>query len=295
MQLEKIGRGQNKKGGAEMSKKEATREQILEVMDQTKRWQLGWASYQGFIDEGSGIGFQYLVKKIIDEARQSFRDCKNFEEQVITDVAIAGITRDPEDIKKIYTYPPAGVKPSVEAAYLFHRWNDVEMVRESIKSKWLEGYYLAKAYVVLYKATEADMKYINLALKEALEVDDLYLRAKVLLEVRNYLEGNKLESGCIDSELSRIRESSQRFDKYQAARIATLSILENKAEPDWAREKIRELVRKLGNNMHRAVLFTSIAAATRDLNDLEIAYEAAREGPEGEIWRAMTRALAGID
>jgi len=288
--------------------KEVTLEQILEVTDQIRSGRrtgegriTGWA-VQALIEDAPKIAFDWLLKKIIEEAREASIGwlCVDNQERAMTVIAIASITRKPNDIKaarglitglNLFLDPAFEARFLVELASITHKPEDIKLVRQAIKEKKLTGYPLVKAYALLYEVT-GEYKFIDLAHEKAKEINEI----EALMILNSCADENTLF--LVHKEIFHILDQVNKttnMAKITRAEIATLGA--TRKSPVRA----RALAEDYSNAKHILENFAAIAAFTRDPDDLERAYLAANEAEKkdpdrgAKSWRLIARILAGVD
>ncbi len=277
--------------------KEATREQIFELFGEMRSGRIGKWALQGLLEDAPRIAFKYLAKKICGEAAFS---SDNLYETASTKISIASITRDPVDVKAardwvtsgmyhMWYYPHDDARILVDLASLTREWRDVEPIKKAIIEGRFGGYYLVKGCLLAAEVTD-ERKLVDRALDEASKIDDPYLHTRALVAI--HCVGRKDVDVELEKILHRIIELSP-YGAYEAVKIYATLIHTDSAP--LAVERARRIASRIDNAGKYACSFAAIAAATREPEDLELAYAAAHQEPKHETWRAMARVLAGID
>lgn len=280
---------------------EVTLEQIKEAL---KQKELGKSAWQGFIQNGAKIGFQYLLDQICEETKNWLKKPGDYHRNKIR-IAIALITGKPKDINEarsclkpsnlLQFYPEnkEDAESWIDLAGFTYQWADVEEVRKAIDSNCFQNnYYLAKARLVLATAT-GNIELVESVLKDVAKINDPYLRVKVIIAI------SKTRLSSEEKEIRELEWMSKTFRNAEEALRSERNLMINALSLRWYRgyndiKMVRDNARRQ-KIISPAILFSVIAAATKEVEDLEVAYESARNEWRYEYWPVMARILAGID
>jgi len=275
----------------------ATVEQITEALSQTTRGgTLGKWAWQAFIEQGSKMGFEYLLQKIINNAIESLRcDSHDVHEATMTTIAIASITRESKNINMCRRHlqcddSDKALEAMVELACLTGMPKDVAEIRGFVRNKRINGYYLVKALLLIASQDEAsEDSFIDSVMAEAKKIKNPLLRARALAEICKISKRNE-----VDVLLRDIAQKGTE-NNYLDSRIYTLGLYSNCAS--WAIDQARRSA-EYYKNPRRAESFMALASITKEFGDLERAYDGAEKTAEekpNQIWCSLIRIYAGID
>lgn len=282
--------------------KEASREQILEVIGQIKSRRIsGWVC-QALIEEAPKIAFQYLVKKIVEQAKESILS-PDENEAAMTLIAIASITRDSKDINKAREFAKIQLGSDskreaiafMEIASITREEKDVDVLRQLMDENRLSDYYLVKAYVLLGELT-GKIEFIDAARAEAKQIRDLYFRTKAWVAIYNSYNNNATILKIANEALEDIYFNVIQEKPENGAQIVA-------AMCRWRKDKIDRAHILAGDICAQGsyVKYARLAAVTKNPNHLEIAYLFALSIDKDNfftgaaIWRQLVQLLAGID
>ncbi|MFA4998728.1 MAG: hypothetical protein WC514_01790 [Candidatus Paceibacterota bacterium] len=265
--------------------------QFFEIVDQVRREKIdGWAC-QGLIEDASEIAYRQILKKIIKEVRDSVFRADSCYEISDTLIAVAGITRDREDIRKarnsVYYHPDQFSEYErnvllLELAVITHEPRDINPIKQVIENVGLPSYYHLAIANLLIAEMEEKKELIDVAFKEAIEEKSI-LRAKALSFI--FLATGREDA---HSGLRKILGPGE-----------VLLVASSTNPPTPQRIDVERAYAGHYNSKGPCQTFAAIAASTRSPKDLEIAYNSVLSDrdvvdPSGALeqrWRLVIRTL----